>query len=113
MDQQKKPIHPAQAACAFMERAELRGAEVETFAQTYNWLQAILAGEDVVVPVKEYDDLKHQLSERDTELEALRESLNRFEAEETLNMIEEHFLPDTDPEDEMGEQGAVDLDAVG
>lgn len=44
-EQQQQQIHPAAAACEFMQRAELKGKEVEIFAQTYNWLQAILAGE--------------------------------------------------------------------
>ena len=43
--QQQQQIHPAAAACEFMQRADLKGNEVEMFAQTYNWLQAILAGE--------------------------------------------------------------------
>lgn len=50
MMKQQQQIHPAAAACEFMQRADLKGNEVEIFAQTYNWLQAILEGELLVQP---------------------------------------------------------------
>ena len=47
--QQMQP-HPAQVACEFMTRTDLKGGEVDAYAQTFNWLHAILQGELAVVP---------------------------------------------------------------
>lgn len=47
--QAPQQIHPAAAAAEFMQRAELKGNEVEVFAQTFNWLQQILKGE--ILPI--------------------------------------------------------------
>ena len=49
--------HPAELACEFMTRATLKGLEVEAYAQTYNWLQSILTGDNVVVDKKTYEQL--------------------------------------------------------
>ena len=50
MDQQQT-AHPAQVAQEFMTRTELRGGEVDMYAQTFNWLQALVQGELQAVPI--------------------------------------------------------------
>lgn len=95
--------HPAVIACDLMMRADLKGAEVEAFAQTYNWLQAILEGELVLMP----KDM-HENYQRDAE--RLREMREKYEPAVPPNDAEDHVeVPVLEPE---GEQGAVDLDAV-
>ena len=53
----QRQMHPAEIACTFMQRAELKGGEVDAYAQTYNWLQAILMGESVVLPKEVHEKL--------------------------------------------------------
>ncbi len=42
--------HPAQVACEFLTRTDLKGGEVDAYAQTFNWLQAIAQGELQAIP---------------------------------------------------------------
>ena len=56
-EQQGKTIHPAQVAATFMTRADLKGGEVEAYAQTFNWLQGIINGEIVVLSKEQFDQL--------------------------------------------------------
>lgn len=106
-------LHPAQAACVFMERTELRGGEVESYAQTFNWLQSILADELTVIARSKYEDLTQKLAEVTQEVDTLKETLKQYENEEWFAKNGEVVTLDTDPDDKMGEQGAVDLDDVG
>lgn len=54
---QQKQTHPAQVAQEFMRRTDMKGGEVEAYAQVFNWLQAFLSGELVPVPKAEYEKL--------------------------------------------------------
>ena len=72
--QQGQTVHPATVACDLMMRADLKGAEVEAFAQTYNWLQAILEGELVVMDKKHYQGLE----DATVELTRYREEFGLF-----------------------------------
>ncbi len=54
--QGQQQVHPAAVACEFMQRADMKGGEVEAYAQTFNWLQAIATGELVVIPADELED---------------------------------------------------------
>jgi hypothetical protein len=102
---QQKQIHPAAVACDLMMRADLKGREVEAFAQTYNWLQAILEGELVIIQKE-----MHENYQRDVDrLREMQES-KKYEPAVPPNDAEETAeIPVLEPE---GEQGAVDLDAV-
>lgn len=75
-EQQQAPqqIHPAAAACEFMQRADLKGGEVDVFAQTFNWLQSILKEELMIIP-KEVLDMQAE------KLAAYREKYGELEGE--------------------------------
>ena len=48
----------------FMNRADMKGNEVEAFAQAYNWVQSINEGELVVLPaevVERYEQEKAEM----------------------------------------------------
>ena len=61
--QQGQTVHPATVACDLMMRADLKGAEVEAFAQTYNWLQALLEGELVILEKKTFQEYENERAE--------------------------------------------------
>lgn len=63
--QAQQPIHPAAAACEFMQRADLKGNEVEVFAQTFNWLQSTLNGELIVIPQEMFEEQQARLAQLD------------------------------------------------
>lgn len=67
IDQQKQEFHPAQIACEFMSRADIKGREVEAYAQTYNWLQGFLAGELVAVLKEDLEDLTSKVKSGDSD----------------------------------------------
>jgi len=101
--QQQQQFHPAAVACDLMMRADLKGREVEVFAQTYNWLQAILEGDLVIMPKEMHDNYQR-------DVERLRELQEKYEPAVPPNDAEGHVeIPVLEPE---GEQGVVDLDAV-
>lgn len=56
MAQQQTP-HPITVACAFLQRADIKGSEVDAYAKTYNWLQSILLGELVVLTAERHKEL--------------------------------------------------------
>lgn len=53
----REQVHPAIIACEIMNRADIKGREVDAYAQTYNWLQAMLSGELVVLTKAEFETL--------------------------------------------------------
>ena len=55
--QEKQTFHPAQAAQEFMARTDMKGREVEAYAQTFNWLAAIIGGTLVVLTRDDYEFL--------------------------------------------------------
>jgi hypothetical protein len=61
--QQGQTVHPATVACDLMMRADLKGAEVEAFAQTYNWLQALLEGELVILEKNAFQEYENERAE--------------------------------------------------
>ena len=72
--------HPAAVAQEFMKRTEMKGGEVEAYAQTFNWLAQFLSGELVIVPAEEH-------AAQQKELEDLRGSVAKPE-EDTSNGAE-------------------------
>lgn len=58
-EQEKKQeqVHPAAVAQEFMRRSDMKGGEVEVYAQTFNWLGAILNGGLVVLPKENFEEL--------------------------------------------------------
>ncbi len=79
-------IHPADLACKFMQKARLKGIEVEAYAQTYNWLQSIFMGELVILLPKEVEDYKNQIKELAAELDELK--LDQPSNKEKLDLVE-------------------------
>ena len=53
--QAPQQMHPAAVACEFMSRTDLKGGEVDVYAQTFNWLQGILQGETLIVPAEVHE----------------------------------------------------------
>ena len=52
--QENTQVSPAQVAQEFMTRTKLEGREVDVYAQTFNWLSAIMEGKIVVVLAEEF-----------------------------------------------------------
>jgi hypothetical protein len=80
------PPHFAQfinAAHYFMGNTTLKGSEVESYAQAFNFLQSILAGELVVLPVAAYDTLTKAAVAHQQRLNAEKEA-----AAKELNPVE-------------------------
>lgn len=62
-DNTQQQAHPAAAAQEFMRRTDMKGGEVEAYAQTFNWLQAIISGEIVPTPKEAHLALVKELEE--------------------------------------------------
>lgn len=45
-----------QGAQSFMTRSDLKGAEVDTYAKTFNLLQTVVEGENLIVPVAAWQE---------------------------------------------------------
>ena len=73
--QAQQQTHPAVVAQEFMKRADMKGGEVEAYAQTFNWLQALVDGELVLTPKEAYQALLEELKE-------LRDYKREIEGEE-------------------------------
>lgn len=58
MPNPETPLHPAEVAQEFMSRCDLKGREVEAYAQTHNWLETIRDEKVVLVAAAEYAKLK-------------------------------------------------------
>lgn len=63
--------HPAQVAQEFLTRADLKGGEVEAYAQTFNWLQAILKGELTVQPIADTITFQKRIDELEEQIKSL------------------------------------------
>jgi hypothetical protein len=88
---EQQQAHPAQVAQEFMRRTDMKGGEVEAYAQTFNWLQAILSGELVVNTKEAHTALV-------TELKELREfKRENSAAEERAEGEESGELPVLEP----------------
>ena len=59
----QQEVHPAAVAQELMRRTDLKGGEVEAFAQTFNWLAAFLDGGLVALPKEAYSALMEELEE--------------------------------------------------
>jgi len=60
---EQQQAHPAQVAQEFMRRTDMKGGEVEAYAQTFNWLQGFLAGEIVPTPKEAHLAMTAELEE--------------------------------------------------
>ncbi len=87
MDQtpkQSAPIQvtePAVLAMTFLERAPLKGIEVEYYAQTYNWLHSIVGGEFQVLTTKLFESLRATNTGKDARIAALEQEVNELNAD--------------------------------
>jgi hypothetical protein len=78
--------HPAAVAQEFMRRTDMKGGEVEAYAQTYNWLAQVIEGQVVCTPQEAHQAMVDELVQ-------LREDVRLYN--ETFGP-----LPDTMGEDE-------------
>ncbi len=74
--QPQQQLNPAQIACEFMTRADMKGGEVDIYAKTFNWLQSILAGEIAVVPADDLKESKEKIEALETEITELHTELD-------------------------------------
>lgn len=97
MNQAQQQAHPAAVAQEFMKRSDMKGGEVEAYAQTYNWLQALLDGDIVPTPKEAHEALMEELKE-------LRDYKRELEGDEDKTAAEEEGdLPVLEPEEGNGE----------
>lgn len=61
--QNAQQAHPAAVAQEFMRRTDMKGGEVEAYAQTFNWLQSILDGAIVPTPKEAHLALLEELKD--------------------------------------------------
>ena len=61
--EQQQQAHPAAVAQEFMRRTDMKGGEVEAYAQTFNWLQGFLDGSIVPTPKEAHLALIDELKE--------------------------------------------------
>lgn len=60
-ENEQQQLHPATVAQEFMKRTDMKGGEVEAYAQTFNWLAQILEGDVVCVPKEAYKAMEDEL----------------------------------------------------
>lgn len=75
--QEQETQHPAAVAQEFMRRTDMKGGEVEAFAQTFNWLATFLDGETIATPREAHFALMEELQE-----------LRNFKAEHELEAVD-------------------------
>ncbi len=92
--QQYDPVTVAQL---FFQRTNLKGAEVEAYVQTYNWLEELKTGELTALPTAVLTGLRLKSEEQAKEVETLRAQLAVYEPEEAED------IPILDPPDELEE----------
>jgi hypothetical protein len=100
MSQEQPQAHPAQVAQEFMRRTDMKGGEVEAYAQTFNWLQAFLDGEIVATPkeahlaligeLQELRDYKELVEEDKEDLPVLEPEVTVVELEDVDSGIVDH-----------------------
>ena len=71
---EQQQAHPAAVAQEFMRRTDMKGGEVEAYAQTFNWLNGFMEGELIATPkeahfalLEELKDLREFRREHDEE----------------------------------------------
>jgi hypothetical protein len=79
---------------AFMNNTTLRGVEVESYAQAFNWAQSVLVGELVVIPAAAFDTLTKAATAHQIRMNAEKE-LAEAEAKAATDSGE----PELDPVD--------------
>ena len=108
-NQPQEQAHPAAVAQEFMRRTDMKGGEVEAYAQTFNWLKGFLDGSIVPTPKEAHLALLEELKE-------LREYKRVAEGEEEKAEAEESGdLPVLDPVEDAAvepEAPAEELEAV-
>ena len=61
MAQEQQAPHPAAVAQEFMSRTDMKGKEVQIYAETFNWLQGILEGKYLIVSREDWDSTAEKL----------------------------------------------------
>jgi hypothetical protein len=97
---QQQQAHPAAVAQEFMKRSDMKGGEVEAYAQTFNWLAQILEGAHVVIPKEAYDSMMEELTE-----------LQEFRSKHDEEYKEEDDVPVLEPTVPAVELDDVDSEA--
>ena len=80
-----------------LQRTPLKGSEVESYVQTYNWLEELKSGQTLVVPTPVLTALREKSEALETEIALLRSTWTPPEDE----------LEDVDSESMISEGGPV------
>lgn len=98
MQEGKNQAHPVEVAQEFMKRADMKGGEVEAYAQTFNWLNQIMTGELQVVTAKDLKASQDKQKELETEIKELHTELD--DAYARLGVVRGEVERDPEPEQE-------------
>lgn len=100
--QTNQQAHPCEVAQEFMKRSDMKGGEVEAYAQTFNWLAKVLSGDLLVVLKKDLEASQAKQEKLETEIKDLNTELDdaytrlgveRKDAGETPEEVEEEKIP--------------------
>ncbi len=69
--QEQEQVHPAAVAQEFMKRCDMKGGEVEAYAQTFNWLNALVEGKLVVLEKEFFEQLVPPADDAEAEIPTL------------------------------------------
>ena len=103
--EQAPQAHPAAVAQEFMRRTDMKGGEVEAYAQTFNWLQALADGSIVPTPREAHEAMLEELKELREFKRVNEEVALKQEAEDNGD------LPVLTPETPVAELEDVDSEA--
>jgi hypothetical protein len=62
-ENEQQQLHPATVAQEFMKRTDMKGGEVEVYAQTFNWLAQIAGGDVVCIPKDDFQAMVDEMAE--------------------------------------------------
>lgn len=111
--QGQQQVHPAAVAQEFMKRSDMKGGEVEVYAQTFNWLQSILEGELSVVTTEELKASTEKVAELEVLIKSLEENVQELLTDSVKLKPLDINLDELDQaEDMISEGGPVELELV-
>ena len=84
--QNAQTAHPAAVAQEFMTRSDMKGGEVEAYAQTFNWLSMFVTGETVPILKEAHEALLEELEELREYRREIIEAYATAEAETAENI---------------------------
>lgn len=60
---EEQQVHPAAVAQEFMKRTDMKGGEVQAYAETFNWLQGFIENEIIATPAEAHHAMIAELTE--------------------------------------------------